>query len=177
MPKKPGRRPKKNRKGGPGQSPSGPRDGAAVGGGRGRTGRGGKRGGPRGPASARSVRPARQPDYFMQPGRNGMVVVLRRAIGNRAEATICGTMPSAVHAKMLVQQMERGGSVVKDLFMEATDDGIEALETVLAGYCEEVLKAGPQVRPPSASPEAADVEALPQDDGEGEQSDPQAEDR
>jgi hypothetical protein len=82
----------------------------------------------------------------MQPGRGGIVIVLRRPIGNRADAKICGTMPSRVHAKMLVQQLERAESVVKDLFMEATDDGIEALEAVLAACREEVMKRGPQVR-------------------------------
>jgi hypothetical protein len=35
---------------------------------------------------------------------------------------------------------------VKDLFMEATDDGIEALEAVLAACCKEVLEKGPKVR-------------------------------
>ena len=85
----------------------------------------------------------------MQPGRRGMVIVLRHPIGNRADAKICGTMPSRIHAKMLVQQLERAESVVKDLFMEATDDGIEALEAVLAACREEVMKRGPQVRPQS----------------------------
>jgi len=46
---------------------------------------------------------------------------------------------------MLVQQLERAESVVKDLFMEATDDGIEALEAVLAACREEVMKRGPAV--------------------------------
>src|SRR5438045_1416169 len=66
-----------------------------------------------------------------------------RTTGNRADPKLCGTMPSRVHAKMLVQQLERAESVVKDLFMEATDDGIEALEAVLAACCEEVMKRGP----------------------------------
>ena len=66
-------------------------------------------------------------DYFTQPGKRGAVVVLRKPIGNRATAKICGVMPTRVHAKMLVSQLERAESVVKDLFLEATDDGIEAL--------------------------------------------------
>ena len=74
-------------------------------------------------------------------------MVFRRPIGNRADPKLCGTMPSRIHAKMLVQQLERAESVVKDLFMEATDDGIEALEAVLAACCEEVMKRGP-VAPP-----------------------------
>lgn len=61
-------------------------------------------------------------------------------------------MPSRVHAKMLINQLERAESVVKDLFMEATDDGIEALEAVLAACCREVLEKGPKVR---SNPELA----------------------
>jgi hypothetical protein len=48
---------------------------------------------------------------------------------------------------MLMAQLERAESVVKDLFMEATDDGIEALEAVLAACCKEVLENGPPVAP------------------------------
>jgi hypothetical protein len=85
-------------------------------------------------------------DYFMQPGKRGTVIVLRKPIGNRATAKICGVMPSRVHAKMLVGQLERAESVVKDLFLEATDDGIEALEAVLLACCKEVLERGPKAR-------------------------------
>jgi hypothetical protein len=85
-------------------------------------------------------------DYFTQPGKRGAVVVLRKPIGNRATAKICGVMPSRVHAKMLMNQLERAESVVKDLFLEATDDGIEALEAVLAACCKEVFEKGPKVR-------------------------------
>ena len=53
-------------------------------------------------------------------------------------------MPTRVHAKMLITQLERAESVVKDLFMEATDDGIEALEAVLAACCREVMETRPQ---------------------------------
>jgi hypothetical protein len=89
---------------------------------------------------------AAKSDYFMQPGKRGTVIVLRKPIGNRATAKICGVMPSRVHAKMLVSQLERAESVVKDLFLEATDDGIEALEAVLLACCKEVLERGPKVR-------------------------------
>jgi hypothetical protein len=94
----------------------------------------------------------------MQPGRRGVFIVLRRPIGNRADAKICGTMPSRVHAKMLIQQLERAESVVKDLFMEATDDGIEALEAVLAACREEVMKRGPAVTEESAASDSAQAE-------------------
>ena len=89
----------------------------------------------------------------MQPSRQGTVVVLRRPIGNRATPKVCGVMPTRVHATMLVQQLEKAESVVKDLFMEATDDGIEALEAVLAACREEVMKKGPRVPPPRAARE------------------------
>ena len=104
--------------------------------------KGGDRGGGRAPRKARKVRAS---DYFTQPGKRGAVVVLRKPIGNRATAKVCGVMPSRVHAKMLINQLERAESVVKDLFMEATDDGIEALEAVLAACCREVLEKGPKV--------------------------------
>lgn len=96
-------------------------------------------------------------DYFMQPGKRGAVIVLRKPIGNRATAKVCGVMPSRVHAKMLINQLERAESVVKDLFLEATDDGIEALEAVLAACRNEVLERGPKVR--EAPPEDAETEA------------------
>src|SRR5690349_10565668 len=86
-------------------------------------------------------------DYFTQPGKRGAVIVLRKPIGNRATAKVCGVMPTRVHAKMLMSQLERAESVVKDLFLEATDDGIEALEAVLMACCKEVLEKGPKVRP------------------------------
>ncbi|HXT18946.1 MAG TPA: hypothetical protein VN706_25190 [Gemmatimonadaceae bacterium] len=82
----------------------------------------------------------------MQPGKRATVIVLRKPIGNRATAKVCGVMPSRVHAKMLINQLERAESVVKDLFLEATDDGIEALEAVLLACCNEVLERGPKVR-------------------------------
>jgi hypothetical protein len=95
-------------------------------------------------------------DYFTQPGKRGAVIVLRKPIGNRATAKVCGVMPSRVHAKMLITQLERAESVVKDLFMEATDDGIEALEAVLAACCKEVLERGPKVREPVDTAESAE---------------------
>src|SRR5689334_23935664 len=93
----------------------------------------------------KNKRPAAKSDYFTQPGKRGAVIVLRKPIGNRATAKICGVMPTRVHAKMLISQLERAESVVKDLFMEATDDGIEALEAVLAACCKEVMERGPKV--------------------------------
>lgn len=95
---------------------------------------------------ANKKRAATKSDYFTQPGKRGSVIVLRKPIGNRATAKVCGVMPSRVHAKMLITQLERAESVVKDLFMEATDDGIEALEAVLTACCKEVMEKGPKVR-------------------------------
>ena len=95
----------------------------------------------------------------MQPGKRGVFVVLRRPIGNRINAKECGTMPSRVHAKMLIDSLERAESVVKDLFMEATDDGIEALEAILAATCEDVLRRGPKVEARSENTEAEAADA------------------
>jgi hypothetical protein len=86
----------------------------------------------------------------MQPGKRGAVIVLRKPLGNRITAKVCGVMPTRVHAKMLVTQLEKAESVVKDLFLEATDDGMEALEAVLAACCNEVIEKGPKVREPRA---------------------------
>ena len=56
---------------------------------------------------ARKQRAVAKSDYFTQPGKRGAVVVLRKPIGNRATAKVCGVMPTRVHAKMLVNQLER----------------------------------------------------------------------
>ena len=107
----------------------------------------------------RAGKHAPRSDYFTQPGKRGSIIVLRKPIGNRATAKVCGIMPSRVHAKMLIDQLERAESVVKDLFLEATDDGIEALEAVLTACCNEVLARGPKVRPATESPSAAGAES------------------
>lgn len=79
----------------------------------------------------------------MQPGKRGSVIVLHRPVGNRASPKVCGVMPSRNHAKALVDQLSRAESALTDLFYEATDDGIEALEAILAASCEAVLKRMP----------------------------------
>ncbi len=109
--------------------------------------------------SNKKQRPTNKSDYFMQPGKRGAVVVLRKPIGNRITAKVCGVMPSRVHAKMLIQQLEKAESVVKDLFLEATDDGIEALEAVLAACCKEVIEKGPKVRDPRPDEAGPDAES------------------
>ena len=97
------------------------------------------------PAKKRSA--ASKSPYFLQPGKQGAVTVFRRPAGNRIDAKLCGTMASRAMALALVKQLEKAESVVHDLFLEATDDGIEALEAVLAACCREVLAKGPKVRP------------------------------
>ena len=88
----------------------------------------------------------------MQPAAGGGIGVYRRPVGNRAEPTTCGIMPSKKQADLLVAQLKRAESVVSDLFLEATDDGIEALEAVLAACRAAVLKQAERVersqRPP-----------------------------
>lgn len=79
---------------------------------------------------ARGGKPASSP-YFIQPARGGAYTVLRKPAGNRVTPKVCGVMPSRAQAQALVRQLEQAESVVSDLFLEATDDGIEALEAVL----------------------------------------------
>jgi hypothetical protein len=158
MPKKPGRGGGSRRKG----------RGQSGGGGAPTRGAAGKRG--RGPGG-RGQRPQKS-DYFMQPGKRGVFIVLRRPIGNRIDAKVCGTMPSRVHAKMLIDSLERAESVVKDLFMEATDDGIEALEAVLTATCEDVLRRGPKVEARAETGSAAaEGEDTDEDDPYADDSD------
>jgi hypothetical protein len=93
------------------------------------------------PAKKRGGPPHKSP-YFLQPGKQGAVTVLRRPAGNRIDAKLCGTMSSRAMALALVKQLEKAESVVKDLFLEATDDGIEALEAVLEACRQSVIKRG-----------------------------------
>jgi hypothetical protein len=90
-------------------------------------------------------RPAIKSPYFLQPGKQGAVTVLRRPAGNRIDAKLCGTMPSRAMALALVKQLEKAESVVHDLFLEATDDGIEALEAVLEACRQSVVRRGPSI--------------------------------
>jgi hypothetical protein len=117
---------------------------------------------------ARKKRTARPSDYFTQPGKRGSVIVLRKPIGNRATPKVCGGMPTKGHARMLVNQLARAESVVKDLFLEATDDGIEALEAVLAACCNEVLEKGPRLREARPDPGEDELdEPLPRRESTG----------
>jgi hypothetical protein len=107
--------------------------------------------------------------YYVQPGKRGAVIVLRKPCGNRVTPKVCGVMPSRGHAKALVEQLERAETAVNDLFYEATDDGIEALEAVLAACREAVLKKMPvsQARAEAMqqmendTPESTDVSSDP----------------
>ena len=77
-------------------------------------------------------------EYFLKPGKQGAVSVFRRPAGNRIEPKLCGTMPTKALALALMRQLEQAESVVNDLFLEATDDGIEALEAILRACRESV---------------------------------------
>ena len=81
-----------------------------------------------------------QSPYFLQPARQGAVTVFRRPAGNRIDPKLCGTMDSRAMALALVKQLEKAESVVRDLFLEATDDGIEALEAVLEACRQSVMR-------------------------------------
>src|SRR3954462_6589081 len=97
-------------------------------------------------------RPALKSPYFLQPGKQGAVTVLRRPAGNRIDAKLCGTMASRSMALALVKQLEKAESVVKDLFLEATDDGIEALDAVLEACRQSVIQRGEQIQDPTRAP-------------------------
>ncbi len=86
--------------------------------------------------------PVNKSPYFLQPAKAGTFTVLRRPAGNRIDAKLCGTMSSRAMALALVKQLEKAESVVKDLFLEATDDGIEALEAVLEACRQSVIRRG-----------------------------------
>ena len=91
-----------------------------------------------------------QSPYFLQPARQGTVTVFRRPAGNRIDPKQCGTMSSRAMALALVKQLEKAESVVHDLFLEATDDGIEALEAVLEACRESVTRRAEQASAPGA---------------------------
>jgi len=83
--------------------------------------------------------------YFLQPAKQGTVTVFRRPAGNRIDPKLCGTMASRAMALALVKQLEKAESVVHDLFLEATDDGIEALEAVLDACRQSVTRRAEQI--------------------------------
>jgi hypothetical protein len=96
----------------------------------------------RGPGDSVRGRRGNKAPYFLKPEREGMVSVYRRPAGNRIDPKLCGTMPNRAMAAALVGQLMRAESVVKDLFLEATDDGIEALEAVLLACRNSVMERG-----------------------------------
>lgn len=96
----------------------------------------------------------------MQPGKRGTVVVLHRPVGNRVSPKVCGVMPSRNHAKALVSQLQRAEGAVHDLFYEATDDGIEALEAVLSATRSAVLERMPMDASYSPEEMTAECELL-----------------
>jgi hypothetical protein len=55
-------------------------------------------------------------------------------------------------ALALVKQLEKAESVVHDLFLEATDDGIEALEAVLEACRQSVIRRGPSIEAGISTP-------------------------
>ncbi|HVE79821.1 MAG TPA: hypothetical protein VNA89_13210, partial [Gemmatimonadaceae bacterium] len=92
-------------------------------------------------SEGRSARPRGKPPYFLQPARQGAVTVFRRPCGNRATPKECGTLPNRALALAFIRQLTSAESVADDLFLEATDDGIEALEAILVACRQSVLAA------------------------------------
>ncbi len=70
-------------------------------------------------------------------------MVLHRPVGNRATPKVCGVMPSKDHADALMSNLLRAEGALMDLFYEATDDGIEALEAVLLATWTSVMERMP----------------------------------
>jgi hypothetical protein len=101
------------------------------------------------PAKKRSGSQHKSP-YYLQPAKQGTVIVLRRPAGNRIDPKLCGTMNSRAMALALVKQLEKAESVVHDLFLEATDDGIEALEAVLEACRQSVMRRADQAGSPGS---------------------------
>lgn len=94
------------------------------------------------PTPKKTSRPKRkhpEPPYFLENGSGGTVTVYRRPCGNRALPKQCGVMPSRAMATALIAQLSRAESAVDDLFLEATDDGIEALEAILEACRQSVM--------------------------------------
>src|SRR4030081_1161893 len=83
--------------------------------------------------------------YYLQPAKQGTVIVFRRPAGNRIDPKLCGRRASRAMALALVKQLEKAESVVHDLFLEATDDGIEALEAVLEACRQSVTRRADQM--------------------------------
>jgi hypothetical protein len=100
------------------------------------------------PAKKRAGPTPNKSPYFLQPARQGSVTVFRRPAGNRIDPKLCGTMSSRAMALALVKQLEKAESVVHDLFLEATDDGIEALEAVLEACRQSVARRAEQHQHP-----------------------------
>ena len=69
-------------------------------------------------------------------------------------------MPSRNHAKALVDQLQRAESALHDLFYEATDDGIEALEAILAACRDGVLTRMPHSGEPAPTAEEMATERM-----------------
>ncbi|HET7190171.1 MAG TPA: hypothetical protein VFI52_18590 [Gemmatimonadaceae bacterium] len=97
------------------------------------------------PAKKRPGNHHNKSPYFLQPAKQGTVTVFRRPAGNRIDPKLCGTMNSRAMALALVKQLEKAESVVHDLFLEATDDGIEALEAVLEACRQSVTRRADQI--------------------------------
>src|SRR6478752_8052999 len=106
------------------------------------------------PAKKRSGNHNKSP-YFLQPAKQGTVTVFRRPAGNRIDPKLCGTMNSRAMALALVKQLEKAESVVHDLFLEATDDGIEALEAVLEACRQSVTRRAPAIEAGVSAPRPA----------------------
>lgn len=91
--------------------------------------------------------PRKKAQPFIVEAVRGGVAVYRRPVGNLAVPRLCGVMPTRPRAVEFARLLARAESAAPDLFLEATDDGIEALEAVIAA-CIEAVERGADARAP-----------------------------
>ena len=92
--------------------------------------------------SKRPRKGAERPQPFIIEATRGGVAVYRRPVGNLAIPRLCGVLPTRQQAVEFARLLARAESAAPDLFLEATDDGIEALDAVIAACMESATAGG-----------------------------------
>ena len=98
--------------------------------------------------SKRPRKGAKRPEPFIIEATRDGVAVYRRPVGNLAIPRLCGVLPTRPMAVEFARLLRRAETAAPDLFLEATDDGIEALEAVIVACLESATsgKAGGRQR-------------------------------
>lgn len=92
--------------------------------------------------SKRPRKGAKRPEPFIIEATRGGVAVYRRPVGNLAIPRLCGVLPTRQQAVEFARLLARAESAAPDLFLEATDDGIEALDAVIAACMASATAGG-----------------------------------